>query len=824
MTLALRKQEVLQLVGIPDTDDILTDDAFRRLTFNLRFEDPIGTWNYSSLDVAQEVCNILIVFHRDDYEERGKAVKDRIKSLEKLKINHQRYFVRLEGVPTDPDTLQYEGGLTEGEVDKHIREHDDETNAHSSIRQDIRDHERSTHNTDTEARGAISAHTQTPHNTDTTARLEAAAAKAEIDKHERNHPDGTDQVARDAAAQASREASTAKSAADNAQTKAEEVEASLATEADVRGKGDDFQAVVIASASSYQSNLNAQRTSDQPLMAVIDADIEGTRGGSPYSWNNGDVLTFAPRSDKPERWFNIKSAIPSDVPDGSILKGVVTKGLFTQGIYDLLAARDKLVSYGINSVEQLHQVLTDSEHMKLARLLFFDVQVNETHQTITYVHKRNSVGYALPGESTVTNLFSTTDTKIKHAGTSAELSALLTTHITESTDLFVYINAGFRRSGITYAKGSFISFKPESVTPTVEFTLPVKSTSIRIEPPSIEKPADLDGDYALFLGIPDYKNSEVDQLEIWFKQQGVHQVSNFKPEDGPFVIPFNVNTSEETQIGLQASDNYIQVLAVYRKGGQYVGQDTTVLGVKNQAPTGTNKQDKLTNQQLEELIDLRLTPTVVVRGEKAFKTFKITSDDPSILGSSVWVNTNISGQRTARQRLTGAELTFAYSDAVSETINQNIPSGDRQLRVDIELWAADTGGSTIAILRRDITLQDSDQGRVNITGASWNTASVTTRANFPIKEDIQRGHEYAFKYQDNFDSNEVAMTSVFWGDDLLDIPAQDTSFVGVAAPRIDADGARAMRISRTNDSKVIRIVLGQAELRIVALYRLGRRS
>ena len=510
--------------------------------------------------------------------------------------------------------------------------------------------------------------------------------------------------AKEADTKATANSAIAQAARDTAQANAGAVTTEVAT----RASGDDLQAIEISSASSYQSDLNAQLNSDQPLEVLITADISGTRGGSPYSYKNGDVLYFAPRSDSPEFKYNIRQGGSSggDVQDASITPPkTVTKGLFTQDIYDFLAARDKWASHGISSAAQLHQILTDSSQMKLARLLIFEDNINEVHQTITYAHKRNLVGYALPGETSVTDLFRLTDTKIKHAGTASELTALLTQHVTENTDLFVFINAGFRHSGTTYAKWTLVSFKPKSVTPVVELNLARQSTSIRIEPPSIAAPTDLDGDYVLFLGELPYSNAEVDQLEIWIKDEAVHSVSNFAPESGPFVVPFNVSTDEETQVGLTNSDDYARILAVYRKGGQYVGQDTTVLAVKNQVPKSTGGGTELTSQQKAEVIDVRITPTVVIQSDLAFKTFKLTSDDPSILGASVWVNTIIAGQRTDRQRLTGAELTFTYSDIVSTTISQNIPPSDRYVRIDIELWDAESAGNSLAVLRRDVTLQ-----------------------------------------------------------------------------------------------------------------------
>lgn len=418
------------------------------------------------------------------------------------------------------------------------------------------------------------------------------------------------------------------------------------------------------------------------------------------------------------------NAFTFTLPDGEIkAPRAVTKGLFTQAIYDFLAARDKWVSYGINDAAQLHQILTDAAQMKVARLLFFDADVIETHQGVKYDHKRNTVGYALPGDSTATYLFSVPDTKIKHAGTTAELDALLVTHQTERTDLFVFINAAFAHSGINYARGTLVSFRPESVAPTVEWRLPVRSTSIRIEPPSIAAPADLNRDYVLFLGKPDYTNAEVDELEIWFKEEAVHEIAGFKPEDGPFVISFAVDTTEETQVGLQGADTHIPVLAVYRKGGQYVGQDTTALAVQNQVPAPSGGKE-LTDEQKAELIGLRLQPSVAAPSDTAFKTWKVRSADPGILGASVWVQITVQGQTLARQQLTGAVLTFTFSDLIAEAINGNLASGAEVLTVELALHDAKSDGNLLATIRRDVTIRK--QRVVQAPVDAGDTAGVTS--------------------------------------------------------------------------------------------------
>ena len=85
----------------------------------------------------------------------------------------------------------------------------------------------------------------------------------------------------------------------------------VTTEATARASGDQIQGIEVGSASQYQSTLNAQRTSTMALLLHIRAAISGTRGGSAYSWNLGDVLYFSPGSDSAERVFNISTPIAS---------------------------------------------------------------------------------------------------------------------------------------------------------------------------------------------------------------------------------------------------------------------------------------------------------------------------------------------------------------------------------------------------------------------------------------------------------------------------------------------------------------------------------
>ena len=97
--------------------------------------------------------------------------------------------------------------------------------------------------------------------------------------------------------------------------------------------GDDIQSVTISSAASYQSTLNSQAASANPLLLVIDAAISGTRGGAAYSYDAGDVLYFTPTSDAGEYLFNIedetidlsayRTAIDQNIIDNRHTQGIL---------------------------------------------------------------------------------------------------------------------------------------------------------------------------------------------------------------------------------------------------------------------------------------------------------------------------------------------------------------------------------------------------------------------------------------------------------------------------------------------------------------------
>ena len=116
--------------------------------------------------------------------------------------------------------------------------------------------------------------------------------------------------------------------------------------------------------------------------------------------------------------------------------------------------------------------------------------------------------------------------------------------------------------------------------------------SIGVTPSVIRAYTDVDGDYTFAaedLDVTALNAANVDQYEIWFKDEAVHQQSTWTPV-ADFVTAFNVSTSEETQIGLVATDKLIPVRLVFRSRGSFVSLINTWLEIGDLA---SDKQDAL---------------------------------------------------------------------------------------------------------------------------------------------------------------------------------------------------------------------------------------
>lgn len=79
----------------------------------------------------------------------------------------------------------------------------------------------------------------------------------------------------------------------------------------------DLQAVMVSTAGSYNGTLDSQLGSPRPLIIHVSGDIAGTHSGNDYSWEEGDILYFAPTSASAEYLFRLPQPSTSG-PGGGI--------------------------------------------------------------------------------------------------------------------------------------------------------------------------------------------------------------------------------------------------------------------------------------------------------------------------------------------------------------------------------------------------------------------------------------------------------------------------------------------------------------------------
>ena len=491
---------------------------------------------------------------------------------------------------------------------------------------------------------------------------------------------GIDAEARAAAAAAQAAADQAQTDATGAQTRADEAwtnsdtasrqasenASQISAERGFRTQGDDLQSVTISSASSYQSALTAQRNSQQPLEIFISAAIAGTRSGSPYSYNAGDVLYVAPFSDSVERRFNIPQGstgpttptvkprtadytITSDDEGDTIVLtsntrtftlpaigagvGQVSAGfavvIGNQGTGELTirAASGNFVlaqsgqgaqRSGITRGQAFrYQVIDGITWLAIADTTFPDVttKANQTDldtEIAARIAADTALGEridALPsgggggggrkleispsGDNNRTIQLPTTYTDYDFivldvaADQHIEISVAVDLLVTTGTD--VYRSGSTQRITWTPATRQF-TLNSNAFHGAVLFGVTGgdaggsggSAGSIAVSPSNIRVHTDLGivGDYVLAaedLDVATLNAANVDQYEVWFKEEVVHTASWSPVAD--FSVTFTVNPTEMTQIGLTANDRLVPVRLVFRSSGTFVSLINTWLEI-----------------------------------------------------------------------------------------------------------------------------------------------------------------------------------------------------------------------------------------------------
>lgn len=123
--------------------------------------------------------------------------------------------------------------------------------------------------------------------------------------------------------------------------------------------------------------------------------------------------------------------------------------------------------------------------------------------------------------------------------------------------------------------------------------------SIAITPNTIPNAASVIGNYTFAnedLDVAWLNAQGTNQLDIWFKNTGVHAVRPYSPTADQ-VIEINVNENEARAIGIGANEKIIPIRAVWRKDGQFVALKNTWLEIRELPTTDAPTQQQFTAEK-----------------------------------------------------------------------------------------------------------------------------------------------------------------------------------------------------------------------------------
>ena len=196
--------------------------------------------------------------------------------------------------------------------------------------------------------------------------------------------------------------------------------------------------------------------------------------------------------------------------------------------------------------------------------------------------------------------------------------------------------------------------------------------SIEIYPKAIPTVADLDRDYTLTLsGDTVHIPKNTNELEIWVENEAVETISNYVPATSPKIFSFNVNTSEETTIGLasDATEALIRLVFRERSGGSstYIDELTTILGIGQAALLPPSGGGEVTTAQLEAEIKARIegddanSTTIKNNAELvSFIASQEISDNPSYVLFTAALTDVLNSGTAQERRINYKENTLYY--------------------------------------------------------------------------------------------------------------------------------------------------------------------
>ena len=406
----------------------------------------------------------------------------------------------------------------------------------------------------------------------------------------------------------------------------------IATLTNSSAAGDDIRFASIGTAQNLTDAVTAQSTAGTGLVLYFSAEV--TRAGETYVVRQ--VAYIAPRSTTIRRWFVVPAGgtgTGGDAPDTVLnaSKGTVeTKGLFTQELLDLRQAGDLVARFSAPSAASLSSELENLKRNHNAGL----IRITRFFTTATRTYYPGEVFYLAPHHDT-------------------ELQMVL---VVERDTYFGKID---------------------------------------ILPSNIAAAADLDGAYQLTLSdlqVHLLTAFGVNALEIWFKDEPVEQITSWTPAT-TVVLTATVDTTEETQVGLESTDAVIPVRVVFqrRSGGNVdfvasIGTWLTIGGEAQDTPSGPDLPPWATIQIEPSSVRDEFPPFFDFLFTERIGTLTITAATCLVGGQSLTLDTSAAQLRLITDR---GRLRFTIPTLTRDSLSNNIAADDEAQQYELTLTLSD---------------------------------------------------------------------------------------------------------------------------------------
>ena len=301
------------------------------------------------------------------------------------------------------------------------------------------------------------------------------------------------------------------------------------------------------------------------------------------------------------------------------------------------------------------------------------------------------------------------DLQVRTINAAAQLPTFLRIQAGSDTPAIVHfaldVTEIFNGERHTFKTDDVVYFPPKSVvSKTIPLPEPEVSGVIGLVPRNIDTIGDLDRTYTLGVSALDaefLRRKNTDQFEVWFKDETVHtSAENWNPV-ADFIETFEVNTTEETNIGLVDGDKIVPVRLVFRSKGTFVGWVSTFLTIGDDKTGG--EAAELTDIQKALDLGAYLETPVVERASAAIEgPWRINFDNPTALpDSGYWFTIDVEGQPATQGRVAWAQASsasFTIASAVAEAIFQGA-GAKRAIELNLYFYTAAAGRASDYVAR-----------------------------------------------------------------------------------------------------------------------------